>query len=123
MSARVQRTTRCVMKQLLCTGRIFNPSFHSILLTISLHVYFLYLGHEPVGLGMFLVFEVNVSVVVAHQFIEALRVARYPALRFSARSQVVLRNSGHVLLVRHWSQFALPRATAVTRARPASVNH
>lgn len=84
--------------------------------------YFLYLGHQPVGSGMFLVFEDNVRVVVAHELFEAFRTVRYPALRSSARSQVVLRDTGHVLLIRHWSQLALPRATAVTGTRPASVN-
>lgn len=66
-----------------------------------LYIGFLYLGHEPVSFGVFLVFEVNVSVIVAHELIEAFRTARYPALRSSARAQVVLRDGGHVLLVRH----------------------
>lgn len=81
-----------------------------------------HLGHEAVCVGVLLVLEHNVWVVVAHQFVEALRVARDLALRSSASAQVVLRQVGEKLLVVHGLELPGPGADTVAGPRPASLD-
>lgn len=81
-----------------------------------------YLGHEPVRFCALLVFEVNVRVVVAHQLVEALRMARYLSFGPAARAQIVFGDVGHVLLVGQRCEPARPRAHAVSRTGPAAVH-
>ena len=49
-----------------------------------------HLGHEAVGVGVLFILEDNVWIVVAHKFIEALRVACDLALCSPAGPEVVL---------------------------------
>lgn len=80
-----------------------------------------HLGHEAVSVGVLLVLEHDVWVVVAHQVIEALRVARDLALRSPAGAQVVLGQVGEKLLVVHGLELPGPGADAVAGPRPTSL--
>lgn len=82
-----------------------------------------HLGHEAVCVGVLLVLEDDVWVVVAHQLVEALGVARDLALCSPAGAQVVLGQVGEKLLIVHGLQLPGPGADAVAGPGPASLDH
>lgn len=81
-----------------------------------------HLGHEAVCVRVLLILKDDVWVVVAHQLVEALRVARDLALRSPAGPEVVLREVGEKLLVVHGRELPVPGPDAVPRAGPASLH-
>lgn len=81
-----------------------------------------HLSHEAVCVGVLLILEDNVWVVVAHQFIEALRVAGNLALCSPAGAEVVFGEVGEELLVVHGGEFPGPVADAISRSRSASLD-
>lgn len=81
-----------------------------------------HLSHEAVCVGVLLIFEDNIWIVVAHQFIEALGVACDLALCSPTGPEVVFREVWEKLLVVHGCEFPGPGADAIARARSASLN-
>lgn len=81
-----------------------------------------HLSHEAVCAGVLLILEDNVWIVVAHQLVEALRVARDLALRSPAGPDVVFREVGGELLVVHGREFPGPGTHAVPGAWPTSLD-
>lgn len=81
-------------------------------------VCFSHLSHEPVGTGVLLILEDDVSVVVGSQLLKSLRVSRDLAFVSAAGPQGLLRHVGDELLVRQRCQLlrVLPPAVAPARS-------
>ncbi len=80
-----------------------------------------YLGHEPVGARVLLIFEDNICVVIRRQFFKALGVARYFALGSPAGSQGLLGDVGAELLVSERDELLREPPLAVPPPRPAAL--